>query len=98
MGAHEQPSSFEARRLATELEALLRARGEKNWARGVCAVKEALGQSSGMAEAAATYRSILSGSGSFSDFYFHSDDSEERRRLNEPLDRLRSQLWRALEP
>ena len=96
MGMQAQSNPHQAFRLASELEGLLLAHGERNWIRGVRAVREALERPDGTEHAASLYRAMCAGSGSFSDFYLHSDDFDERRRLNAPLDQIRSDLWKAL--
>ncbi|MEZ5642218.1 MAG: hypothetical protein R3E70_09210 [Burkholderiaceae bacterium] len=95
MNASTQTKSEVALRLVTELHSLLCAHGERNWIRGVSHVG-ALLQDNDLASAASAYKGMLGGNGSFSDFYIHADQIDERRRLNEPLDRLRDQIWIAL--
>ena len=85
----------DALRLLSDLRALLLAHGGRNWVRGVNEVG-ALLQAGDTAGAANSYKSMLAGSGSFSDFYIHADELDERRRLNAPLDQLRDRLWVAL--
>lgn len=96
MAMHAQSNPIEALRLASELERLLLAHGERNWVRGLRSIRESLERPDGAEEAASMYRAMYAGYGSFSDFYLHSEDVGERRRLNDPLDRLRSELWVAL--
>jgi hypothetical protein len=95
MNASTQAKFEIALHLVTELHSLLLAHGERNWVRGVSHVG-ALLEANDLASAASAYKGMLSGNGSFSDFYIHSDDFDVRRRLNEPLDRLRDQIWVAL--
>jgi hypothetical protein len=95
MDTKAQADSLKALLLVTELHALLVVHGERNWARGVSNVG-ALLEAGDTAGAANSYKAMLAGIGSFSDFYIHANDFDERRRLNEPLDRLRDQLWVAL--
>lgn len=95
MNASTQTKSEIALHLVTELHSLLLAHGERNWVRGVSNVG-ALLEANDLASAASAYKGMVGGNGSFSDFYIHSDDFDVRRRLNEPLDRLRNQIWVAL--
>jgi hypothetical protein len=85
----------EVAKLLAELESLLRARGERNWIRGVTAAKQAA-EAGSLADARSIYTSMTGGNGSFSDYYIHDDDFDTRVRLNEPLDRLRERIWTAL--
>jgi hypothetical protein len=79
--------------LLMQLECLLRESGDKNWIRGVVAVRDCLlSEKGGFDAAARTFRSMNSGMGSFSDFYFHHDDFETRARVNRPLDALRDEI------
>ena len=96
MDAGIQTKSANALRLVTELHSLLLSHGEGNWIRGVSNVG-ALLQDHDLANAASSYKAMIAGNGSFSDFYIHADEPEVRRQLNEPLDRLRHQLWEALD-
>jgi hypothetical protein len=96
MNASTQTKSKIALHLVTELHSLLLAHGECNWVRGVSHVG-ALLEANDLASAASAYKGMVGGNGSFSDFYIHSDDFDTRRRLNEPLDRLRDQTWVALD-
>lgn len=96
MATEKQTQSAKALHLATELHALLLEHGERNWIRGVSHVSAAL-EEEDFASAASLYKTMLSGNGSFSDFYIHAEDFEERRRLNKPLDQLRDSLWVALD-
>jgi hypothetical protein len=95
MDASTQIKSAHALRLVTELHSLLLSHGERNWIRGVSNVG-ALLQDNDLAGAASSYKAMVAGNGSFSDFYIHADELDARRRLNEALDRLRDQLWVAL--
>lgn len=95
MTARIQSSSANALRLATELQALLRVHGERNWIRGVAEVAAML-EAGNVASAASSYKAMVGGNGSFSDFYFPAEEFGERRRLNQPLDQLRDDLWVAL--
>jgi hypothetical protein len=95
MNADIQAQSENALRLVTELRGVLLAHGEHNWIRGLSHVG-ALLQDNELASAASSYKAMVTGNGSFSDLYIHADDVDARRRLNEPLDRLRDQLWVAL--
>lgn len=45
----------------------------------------------------ATYKSMLGGSGSFSDFYVWRDDFDERVKENTRLDQIKSEIWDTLE-
>ena len=87
--------SFVALPLVLELEKLLQAQGERNHIRGVTAVRQAL-ESRRLADARSIYRTLCGGNGTFSDYNIWHDDFHTRSRLNEPLDRLRDQLWAAL--
>ena len=80
--------------LLRQLEVLLLAHGEKNWLRGVTAVREALASSAGLDEARSIYVSMNSGAGSFADYNVWADDFDERVKLNRPLDHLRTELWK----
>jgi hypothetical protein len=82
-------------RLAANLQALLLAHGERNWVRGIKEVGAFL-EAGDTARAASTYKSMLAGNGSFSDYYIHAEGLDERRRLNGSLDQLRDQLWVSL--
>lgn len=88
-------SSANALRLATDLQILLRVSGERNWIRGVDQVAAML-EAGDIKAAASSYKGMLAGNGSFSDFYFPAEELGERRRLNQPLDQLRDDLWAAL--
>lgn len=39
------------------------------------------------------YKSLFSGKGGLSEFYIHNDDYKMRIILNEPLDKLKDELW-----
>lgn len=95
MNASSKANPENALRLVSELHDLLLAHGERNWIRGVSNVG-ALLQANDLASAASSYKTMVGGNGSFSDFYIHADEVEARQRLNEPLDRLRAELWVAL--
>lgn len=79
--------------LLLQLESLLRARGEQNWVRGVTAVRVALASADGMEGARSIYASMNRGAGSFADYNVWVEDFDERVELNQPLDRLRAELW-----
>lgn len=81
--------------LLTELEQLLRAQGETNWLRGVEAARSAIARPEGFDDAKSIYKTMCQGNGSFSDYNVWHEDFEARRKLNEPLDRLRGDLWDA---
>lgn len=77
-----------------------------NWVRGVDACLDQLPKthSAGKADllaqlqiVASTYRSMMRGYGSFSDFFIWREDFEERVRANERLDRIRQELWKIVE-
>lgn len=89
-------TTSELDRLLVELEALLTQHGDRNWVRGVVAAREALSGPGGIGEAKSIYRSMCQGNGSFSDYYIHHDDFDTRVALNQPLDSLRSSLWKAV--
>lgn len=93
---NKQPTGEDALKLASELVAILNKHDERNWSRGIRSLQIILRKPNSLQEASALYRGMFAGSGSFSDFYLHADSVEERRCMNEPLDRLRSQLWIAL--
>lgn len=84
--------SAEPVRQLAELEALLKQRGESCWVQGVSACRLALelGDHEG---AKSIYKSMFGGAGSFADLNFWHEDFRTRRKLNEPLDRLRDGIW-----
>ncbi|MDM0076976.1 hypothetical protein QTH90_21380 [Variovorax sp. J2P1-59] len=79
--------------LLRQLESLLRARGEQNWLRGVTAARAALASAEGMEDARSIYASMNRGAGSFADYNVWGEDFDERVELNQPLDRIRADLW-----
>ena len=79
--------------LLRQLEALLYARGEQNWLRGVTAAREALASSAGLEGARSIYAAMNRGAGSFADYNIWAEDFDERVELNRPLDHLRTELW-----
>ena len=86
----------EAKRLLTQLSALLREEGETNLIRGINSALASLEDGDGergYAEARRIYRHMVVGRGPFSDYYIQRTDWAEQQEANEPLDRLRDELW-----
>lgn len=94
--------SIDLLRLFTELRQILVQENENNWIRGVNLIVEALtppayGGKGNPDEAVMyvknTYRKMVSGNGSFSDFFIWRDDFEDRKNANKELDRVRAEIW-----
>ncbi|MBQ8667899.1 MAG: hypothetical protein IJ079_00180 [Lachnospiraceae bacterium] len=45
-----------------------------------------------------TYRSLYMGRAGLTEYYIWDDDYEIRLKLNEPLERVRSELWTIMKP
>lgn len=92
----------EVRRLFGEMETILESEGERNWIRGVRLISNTLSvenpesADSQLEEAKQTYKSMHGGAGSFSDYYIHRADFNERLEANKRLDEIRERLWRVL--
>lgn len=88
--------------LLRQLQVILTREGEENWQLGVMAALGELNGSQELSEdevlerikrAASIYRTMNSGSGSFSDFHVWRDDYDQRVQANETLDEVRERLW-----
>ncbi|MGQ7273727.1 hypothetical protein [Marinobacter sp. V034] len=98
----ECPNINELPQLFSELSRLLTNEGEDNWVRGINLILSALtppnycgsgdpGEAIEYVEN--TYRKMVSGNGSFSDFFIRCDDADDRNEANKKLDRLRADIW-----
>jgi hypothetical protein len=89
----------ELKSIFDELERLLDAENESNWIRGVRIICHTLkddkskSDSKKLDEVKQTYMSMCRGVGSFSDYYIHRDDFDERVQRNLKLDKIRNRLW-----
>ena len=80
---------------------VLVAENETNWKRGVELILDALEQPVTGEEDAkktlhyveSTYKSILGGNGSFSEFFIWRDDFDERERENAKLENIKNEIW-----
>jgi len=87
--------------LFKSLRDILIAESEENWVRGIDLIIEALMHSSpserdveeALRYAETTYKSMLGGNGSFSDFCVWRDDFDERVRENEKLEKIKNEIW-----
>jgi hypothetical protein len=83
------------------LRAILVAEGEGNWLRGIDLIIDALtppqsGErdfEEALRYAESTYKSMLGGSGSFSEFYIWRDDFDERVKENDMLEKIKNDIW-----
>jgi hypothetical protein len=89
-------------RLFIELKQVMIRENENNWIRGVNLIIEALSPpeygGKGSADEAVryvenTYRNMVSGNGSFSDFFIWRDDFDDRVKANKELDRIKADIW-----
>lgn len=92
--------------LFNELKKIMIRENENNWIRGVNLIIEALTPpdygGKGSADEAikyveATYRNMVSGNGSFSDFFIWRDDFDEREKANKRLDSVRADIWNLID-
>lgn len=88
--------------LFNELKKIMIRENENNWIRGINLIIEALtppdyGGKGSSDEAVryveTTYRNMISGNGSFSDFFIWHDDFDDREKANKELDRVRADIW-----
>jgi hypothetical protein len=85
--------------LLTELLAYLESRQKRDWHPGIKAVIDELididGQidPSGFDNARSAYNAMSGGGRGFSDYCIWIDDYEKRVQANQPLDRLRDEIW-----
>jgi len=93
-------------RLFNELKQIMINENEDNWIRGVNLIIESLtppdyGGKGSVDEAVryveTTYRNMVSGNGSFSDFFIWRDDFDEREKVNRKLDSVRSDIWNLID-
>jgi hypothetical protein len=89
------PQASEALQLITELEAFLRAKGDRNWIRG-CHRSEAGARGRQRGRCESIYKAMSCAKGGFSDYNIYHEDFDTRLELNAPLDRLRERLWALL--
>jgi len=83
------------------LREILLAEGEGSRLRGINLICNALtppfaGEDSiegALRYAEATYKSMLGGSGSFSDFYIWRDDFDDRVKVNNRLEQIKGDIW-----
>lgn len=89
-------------KLFNELKQIMIEENESNWIRGVNLIIEVLtppgyGGKENADEAvryvSTTYRDMVSGNGSFSDFFIWRDDFDKREIANKKLDSVRSDIW-----
>ncbi len=101
-GAELRVVAGRLRELLQELREILINEGERNWLRGVDLCLRHLSDVDSASDAilrerlgdvALTYRTMVGGYGSFSDFHVWREDFDERVRANLPLKRVRSDLW-----
>lgn len=92
----------ELKELFEELRLILEAENETNWIRGVeivCNILEddtSKPQLEKFNEVKRVYVSMNGGAGSFSDYYIHRDNFDERLASNKKLDKIRDRLWEIL--
>ena len=88
--------------LFIELKKLMERENENNWVQGVNLIINALTPRDyggcGTADKAinyveTTYRDMVSGNGSFSDYFIWRDDFDERKNANKILDKLKNNIW-----
>jgi len=93
-------------KLFKELKKIMINENEVNWVRGVDLIIEALtpphyGGKGSVDKAVeyveATYRNMVSGNGSFSDFLIWRDDFDEREKANKKLDSVRADIWNLID-
>ncbi|WP_407333308.1 hypothetical protein [Enterovibrio sp. 27052020O] len=94
--------SEELLKLFVELRKILANENDSNWIRGIDLIIAALSQidksekkdfEETLDYVSETYKSMVSGNGSFADFYIWRDEFKERKKENEKLDVLRSDIW-----
>ena len=92
--------------LFNRLKKIMNEENENNWIRGINLIIESLTPpdygGKGSADEAVryvsdTYRNMVSGNGSFSDFFIWRDDFDERVKVNKKLDRLRANIWNLID-
>ena len=84
------------RRLFEELTMILQNEGEENWCNGVVAALKCLDSpdiEAGYDEAKSIYRTMISGSGTSSDYYIQREDPLRQAEANRRLDIVRDELW-----
>lgn len=93
-------------KLFKELKQIMINENEINWVHGVDLIIEALtpphhGGKGSVDEAVkyveANYRNMVSGNGSFSDFFIWRDDFYEREKANKKLDSVRADIWNLID-
>lgn len=89
-------------KLFIELRKVLASENESNWIRGIDLIITTLSQTNkyekndiekSLEYVSKTYKSMVSGNGSFADFFIWRDEFIERKKENEKLDLLRSNIW-----
>ena len=92
----------ELKKLFGELREILETENESNWIRGIRIICNTLEngspefESERFEEVKRTYASMNGGAGSFSDYYIHRDDFNDRLKSNLRLDQIRDRLWEML--
>ncbi len=98
----DRDATKELLELLIELRNILSREHEKNWIQGVEKMIEALTppnyaghgtQHEAEKYVRNTYRHMVSGNGSFSDYYIWRDEFSERLKENKELDWIREQIW-----
>jgi hypothetical protein len=88
-------------KLFLELKKIMICERENNWIRGIDLIINSLRQSENADETiryvSATYKSMSSGSNSFSDFFIWREDFDERVLANGELDKLKEDIWSLLD-
>jgi hypothetical protein len=88
----------EVRNILVRIHQILEKEEEKNWIRGIEGLINTLDETKDIENTRASYKNMTRGAGSFSDYYIHRDDFDERVAANKELDELTEKLWRKLFP
>ena len=89
----------------SKIHALLLQENENNWIRGINSIRQRLSQIENGTEnsqmvfkdIAASYRSMNSGQGSFSDYMIWRQDMDEMQKLNQEFQLLVNKAWQILD-